>query len=135
MNSSIIITNQTKREASSKTYNIKAYNAHDESETVFVCDFPTGNKWLPGTVIPGKDPLSFLIIDDDRVISHPIDHIGECPPSTIISTQITPFHSILIIHQLILLLYLTVDYDDHPAQGKQQIIFIKPSDLKYIISS
>ena len=30
-------------------------------DTVFVHDFPTGNKWLPGTVIQSKGPLSFLI--------------------------------------------------------------------------
>ena len=52
------------------------------SQTLFL------SKWLPDTVTQSKDPLSFLIIatvlDDDRVISHLIDYIGECPPSTII---------------------------------------------------
>ena len=104
-------------------------------DTVFVRDFPTGNKWLPGTVTQRKGPLSFLIkLADGRVFRHHIDHIRERPPSANIpiSThpigQMTLFHIILIL-QSILLLYLTVDYGDHPAQENHQIVFIKLSDL------
>ena len=45
-------------------------------DTVFVRDFPTGNKWLPGTVTQSKGPLSFLIkLADGRVFRRHIDHI------------------------------------------------------------
>ena len=39
---------------------------HSVGDTVFVCDFPTGKKWLPGTVTQVSCPLSFLVTFDDR---------------------------------------------------------------------
>ena len=35
--------------------------------------------------------------------------------------HMTLFHTILMLHQVFLLLDLTVDYSNRPAQGKQQI--------------
>ena len=47
-------------------------------DTVFVCDFPSGKNWFPGTLTQSKGPLSFLIkLDDGRVIRRHIDHIRE----------------------------------------------------------
>ena len=39
-----------------------ANRQHFIGDTVFVRNFPTGNKWLPGTVTQNKGPLSFLIL-------------------------------------------------------------------------
>ena len=47
-------------------------------DTVFVCDFPSGKNWPPGTLTQSKGPLSFLIkLDDGRVIRRHIDYIQE----------------------------------------------------------
>ena len=47
-------------------------------DTVFVRDFPTGKKWLPGTVTQVRGPLSFLVtLDDGHVMRRHIDHIQQ----------------------------------------------------------
>ena len=62
-------------------------------DTVFVCDFPNGKKWLPATVTQSKGPLSFLIeLDDGRVIRCHIDHIRVRPPSTAVPISPHPSH-------------------------------------------
>ena len=47
-------------------------------DTVFVHDFLTGKKWLPGTVTQVRGPPSFLVtLDDGRVMRRHIDHIRQ----------------------------------------------------------
>ena len=77
---------------------------------VFVRDFPTGNKWLPGTVTQSKGPLSFLIkLDDGHVIRHHIDHIQACPPSAIIQFQ-------LILHVTVGQMIATFPHNSNPLE-------------------
>ena len=62
-------------------------------DTAFVHDFPTGNKWLPGTVTQSKSPLLFLIkLADGHVFRCHTDHIRERPLSANILILTHPSH-------------------------------------------
>ena len=70
-------------------------------------DFPTGKKWLPGTVTQVRGPLLFLVtLDDGRVLRRHINHIRELSPSATIPFlltlhvtigQLTPFKTIPLL--------------------------------------
>ena len=50
--------------------------AFKEGDTVYIHCFDGKNNWLPGTIINKQGPLTFrIILDDDRVVQHYIDHI------------------------------------------------------------
>ena len=83
-----------KQQSQKDHHNSRANRRHFTiGDTVFVHDFPTGNKWLPGTVTQKKGPLSFLIkLADGRVFHRHIDHIRERPPSADIPISTHPLH-------------------------------------------
>ena len=43
---------------------------------MYICSFDGNNKWLPGAITTRQCPLLFrIVLDDDRVVQHHIDHI------------------------------------------------------------
>ena len=45
-------------------------------DAVFVCDFPSGKKWLSGKVIDMKGPMTYLVeLQDGRIVRRHIDHV------------------------------------------------------------
>ena len=45
-------------------------------DSVSIKNFPTGDSWLPGTVVKSSGPLSFHVqLQDGRIIRRHIDHI------------------------------------------------------------
>ena len=52
-------------------------------DTVYVRNFSTGLKWLPGVITAIRGPLSYLVtLLDDRVVHRHVDHIRERTDST-----------------------------------------------------
>ena len=48
-------------------------------DSVFVCEFPAGNFWLPRFLVGKRGPLSYTIeLEDHRIIRRHVDHICLC---------------------------------------------------------
>ena len=68
---------QQKQDAQKKNHDVHSKRREFRvGDTVFVRDFPSGKKWLTGSVTEVKGPLSYNVtLSDGRVVRQHIDHI------------------------------------------------------------